>query len=82
MSDAHYAHGERAWGICQRCGKRALLKDLVFDGYYPSLRVHEACFEARHPQDRLAPVIDPIALYRPAPEDYPITPPVLSVTWE
>lgn len=75
----HYARGEKAWGICGRCGQRALLHDLVFDGYYPNLRVHERCYEARHPQDRLGTVIDPVALWRPSPEDYPITPPVLTL---
>jgi hypothetical protein len=78
MADQHYAHGRKAWGICGRCGQRDYLNDLVFDGYYPSLRVHPRCYEARHPQDRLAPVTDPIALWRPSPEDYPITPPVLT----
>jgi hypothetical protein len=79
MSSGHYAQGKKAWGICGRCGQRALLNDLVFDGYYPSLRVHERCYDSRHPQDRLAPVNDRVALWRPSPEDYPIEPPVLEL---
>lgn len=75
MAHAHYAHGKKAWGICGRCGQRDLLANLGFDGYFPSLRVHERCYDSRHPQDRLVSVTDPVALWRPSPEDYPIEPP-------
>jgi hypothetical protein len=44
------------------------LRNLIFDGYYPWMRVHEECYEARHPQEKLVSVTDPIALYRPAPD--------------
>lgn len=77
MSAGHYAQGKKAFGICGRCGQRALLNDLVFDGYFPQLRVHERCYESRHPQDRLAPVNDRVALWRPAPEGGGPTAPVL-----
>lgn len=77
MSGGTYARGSLAWGICQRCGLRALLNDLVFDGRFQWLRVHPECFEDKHPQERMIPLRDPIALYRPSPEDNDITTPVL-----
>lgn len=40
--------------------------------------MHEQCYESRHPLDRLVTVTDPVALWRPNPEAYPITPPTLS----
>ena len=61
---ARYAKGDRAWGICQRCGQRDRLYALVFDEHYPLLRVHRECFDIRHPQERLLPVLDPVALWR------------------
>lgn len=75
-----YARGDKAWGWCQRCGLRALLKDLVFDGYYPEMRVHPKCRDDRHPQERLTPIKDAQALYRPSPEPGGPTSPVLSVS--
>jgi len=74
-----YARGHAAWGECGRCGGRALLKELVFDGHMPNLRVHGSCYEPRHPQETLPRMDDPVALYRPAPENLnPPTAPVLS----
>jgi len=72
-----YAKGDRAWGICQRCGQRDRLIDLVFDEQYPMLRVHVECFDFKHPQERLHAIHDPVSLWRPSPEDYPMTAPVL-----
>lgn len=63
-----YATGDRAWGLCQICGLRFLLRDLVFDGYYPNLRVCVPCYDPRQPQEFLVDVTDPTALYRPSPE--------------
>lgn len=72
-----YARGAKAWGICQRCGLRALLNDLVFDGYYRDLRVHPECRDDRHPQERPPTIKDPVTLWKPSPEQ-PGIPPVLS----
>jgi hypothetical protein len=73
-----YAKGSKAWGICQICGLRSLLNDLVYDGQTPWLRVHPDCFSPKHPQERMVRVSDPIALWHPSPEDYLVTVPVLS----
>lgn len=63
-----YATGDRAWGLCQICGLRFLLRDLVFDGYYPNLRVCVPCYDPRQPQEFLVDVTDPTALWKPSPE--------------
>lgn len=63
-----YARGDHAWGECGRCAGRALLKDLIFDGQLPNIRVHPECYEPKHPQERLVAVDDPVALWRPSPE--------------
>lgn len=75
-----YARGDSAWGICFRCGLRALLRELIFDGRYPWTRVHQECFEAQHPQERMIAAVDPIALYRPSPEVGGPSAPVLTAT--
>lgn len=74
-----YARGNKAWGLCQRCGLRALLNDMVFDGRYAWLVVHPECYEPVHPQERLISVYDPVSLYRPSPESNNTVAPVLSV---
>lgn len=75
----NYARGHLAWFICGRCGIRGLLRDSIFDGYFPWLRVHDECYDSRHPQERLVSVTDPVALYRPSPENFfPPTAPVIS----
>jgi hypothetical protein len=63
-----YAKGHLAWGLCQRCGLRYLLKELVFDGYFPNIRVCTGCYDPPQPQERLAVVSD----------TYAVLPPVLS----
>lgn len=75
-----YARGTRAWGICGRSGRKMLLRDMVFDGRYPNMRVDPAWFEGKHPQEYLPKIDDPIALWRPAPEN-PLAPsqPVLTL---
>jgi len=77
-----YARGERAWGICGRSGRKMLLKDMVFDGRYPNMRVDPAWYEAKHPQETLPRVEDPVALYRPSPEVIaaPTAPVITSLT--
>lgn len=69
-----YARGTEAWGLCQKCGLRFLLRDLTFDGYYPNLRVCTGCYDDKQPQEFLIDVTDPQALYRPSPEFGPIAP--------
>lgn len=73
-----YAHGELAWGICAKCGLRFLLRELRLDGYYPNLRVCDSCYDSKHPQERLVPMTDAVALWRPSPEQANATPSVLS----
>lgn len=75
-----YASGNRAWFECGRCGQRGLYRNSMFDGYFPNMRVHPECWEDKHPQENLPKVNDPIALYRPSPENIEQTPPILSVT--
>jgi hypothetical protein len=67
MAIRTYARGNKAWGECGRCGRRALLKTLVFDGRYPNLRVHPECRDTLHPLEDVpyAKVEDPIALWKP-----------------
>lgn len=72
-----YATGKRAWGICGRSGRRMLLRDMVFDGRYPNMRVDPAWWEPKDPLETIPKVEDPIALWRPSPED-PAIPPVLA----
>lgn len=73
-----YARGMHAWGICGRSGKKMLLREMVFDGQYPNMRVDPAWWEPKHPQERLVAMEDPVALFRPSPEVLdPPTPPVL-----
>src|SRR5271163_4026557 len=74
MPGGHYAPGNKAWGLCQKCGLRYLLHELVFDGYYPELRVCTGCYDDRQPQEFLIDVTDPQALWKPSPEDAPIAP--------
>lgn len=64
-----YARGRRAWGICQRSGKRVLLNELVRDGHSPELLVAPEWWEPRHPQEFPPPMDEAIALYRPSPEE-------------
>ena len=60
-----YARGRKAWGHCARSGRRMLLRDMVRDGYYPSLRVDPAWRDEAHPQERLPAVEDPVVLRDP-----------------
>ena len=63
-----YAKGKFAVGECARSGRKMLLKEMVSDGYYPSLVVDPAWYEGKHPQESLPEIEDPVALWRPAPE--------------
>lgn len=76
-----YATGDRAWGLCQKCGLRFLLRTLVFDGYYPNLRVCSGCYDSRQPQEFLVDVTDPTALWKPSPEWGPENPQLSAVAF-
>lgn len=67
MAIRTYARGDKAWGECGRCGRRALLRELVFDGRYTNLRVHPECRDDKHPLEDVpyAKIEDPVALWRP-----------------
>jgi hypothetical protein len=73
-----YANGRLAWGLCQRCGLRFLLRELVLDGYYPNIRVCHGCYDPPQPQERLVTVSDPVALWKPAVDTYLVPPPFLT----
>ena len=62
---ARYARGDKAWGICERCSDRRLLKDLIYDGQFPDLKVCPDCWDPKHPQEYLPSVTDPSVLYDP-----------------
>lgn len=80
MPGSKYAQGSVAWGLCNRCGLKFFLRDLVFDGYYPGLRVCIECYDSKQPQEFLVDVTDPEALWKPAPDTVQFTPSVLSLT--
>ncbi len=63
-----YAKGKFAVGECARSGRKMLLKDMVSDGYYPSLVVDPEWYDPKHPQESLPEIEDPVSLWRPAPE--------------
>ena len=74
-----YAKGRHALGECARSGRKMLLSDMIADGYYPNLIVDPAWYDPKHPQESLPSVIDPVVLFRPAPErEQGTTSPVLS----
>ncbi len=54
-------------GQCARSGRWMMLKDMVRDGRYPNLMVDPDWYEGVHPQERLIPMDDPVALRRPSP---------------
>jgi len=64
--------------MCQRCGLRFYLRELVMDGYFPNIRVCTGCYDPPQPQERLAVVSDPVALWKPAVDTYSVPPPFLT----
>lgn len=72
-----YARGSMAKALCMRCGLKFLLPELVMDGYYPNIRVCTECYDPPQPQEKLAIVSDPTALWRPSPDTMAIKPPFL-----
>jgi len=63
-----YAKGTHAVAECQRSGQKMRYRDLVEDGHIQGLLVHPDWWEPKHPQEIPVEVVDPIALFRPAPE--------------
>jgi hypothetical protein len=74
MPATRYAQGHDAWGLCQKCGLRFFLADLVFDKFFPALRVCRGCYDPKQPQEFRVEVTDPQLLYKPSPEDAPDNP--------
>jgi len=74
-----YARGTMAKALCMRCGLQFLLPELVFDGYFPNLRVCLDCYDPPQPQEKLAIVSDPEGLWKPSPDTYVVTAPLLNV---
>jgi hypothetical protein len=80
---ATFAKGRHAIGFCARGGHKLKYRELVHDGRYPWLMVDPAWREEPHPQERLRPHKDPVALKYPAPDPMPApSAPVLSVAAE
>lgn len=48
------------------------------DGYYPNIRVCRGCYDPPQPQERLAVVSDPVALWKPAVDTYLVPAPFLT----
>lgn len=64
---AGYATGKHAVGFCRRCGDKVKLSRLRQDGQN-HLLVCPACYDIKHPAERVYRVDDAIALRRPAPD--------------
>lgn len=67
MSSRRYARGPRAWGHCERSGKKLLLRDMVEDGHQKGLQVAPDWYEPRHPQEYIPRVEEAVALRFPSP---------------
>lgn len=63
-----YAKGKYAIGECSRCSFKYLLNDLMEDGCVKGLIVCETCYDPPQEQERVPDLADPVALYKPAPE--------------
>ena len=64
---AGYASGKFAIALCDQCGQRFKLLQLIKD--WKGFKVCEECYEPKHPQ--LEPkrnITEPQALYQPRPE--------------
>jgi len=60
-----FARGTKAWGHCERCGDRVLLRSLRYDGQIADLQVCDDCWDPKHPQEALPAITDPVTLYDP-----------------
>ena len=74
-----YARGTQAKALCMRCGLQFLLPELVNDGYFPNIRVCTDCYDPPQPQEKLAIVSDPEGLWKPSPDTYVVTAPLLNI---
>ena len=68
-----FAVGKIALGLCDRCGRQYLLKELtdeVVDSEESNIRVCSDCWDEDHPQYQLGktPIYDPQALRDPRPD--------------
>ena len=68
-----FANGPRAWGTCDRCGRRQLLKrlsDQIVNRRPTGIMVCRSCLDKDHPQLQLGetPVDDPQALRMTRPD--------------
>jgi hypothetical protein len=64
---AAYAKGNRAVGLCQKCGGKYKLSVLRPDGE-TNLLVCGDCYDIEHPAERPVRTDDAVALRRPAPD--------------
>lgn len=62
-----FATGKFALAICDRCGLQAPYNMLVPDGYNPGLRVHQSCYDTKHPAEAPFRTDEGIALKNPRP---------------
>ncbi len=65
MAGSRYARGSKAWGICERSGRKMLLRDMVYDGEWPDMRVHPDEYDPQHPQEYIPDEYDPESLWDP-----------------
>lgn len=75
--------GKGQIGICQRCGMKRKRIQLVEDGYLHKVLVcYDTCYDEDHPQRYPPPIrIEGQPPLRPAPENLPFAPPVLSAEY-
>ncbi len=64
---ARFARGRKAKAQCPRCGLVMPYKRLRRDGYKKDLWVCPDCFDPEHPQEKIKPASDPVALHHPQP---------------
>jgi hypothetical protein len=76
-----YARGDKALGICERCSKKVLLKELRSDGYLRDLQVCPDCWDPYHPQERLPEVSDPVTLRDPTGDPDRAQASILEIPW-
>lgn len=65
MAGSRYARGSKAWGLCERSGKKMLLKDMMYDGEWPDMLVSPDEYDPQHPQEYIPDEFDPETLYDP-----------------
>lgn len=76
-----YARGNKALGMCERCSKKVLLKELQYDGYIKDLQVCPDCWDPYHPQDRLPAINDPVTLRDPTGDPDKAQASVTKIAW-